>query len=427
MPFLSAHFLCLYSAREKHPATRVDLTELFSAGLAEKGHAIDWHMQADGTQPPAVRKGGWIQLNSNERVCVGRSFAGRNVLTQIRNLIAGVAHDLRLFRLAGKRDYDFVQVRDKIFAGMIGMLGAKARGIPFFYWMSFPYPEADLYRAADPYMRISFALRSFYRLRGAWTGFLLYRLLLPRTTHVFVQSDRMKEMVAARGIAAEKMTAVPMGINLDQVGERGAEGSKAVNPQLVYVGSMVRLLRMEFLLETLSRVHEHMPQTELLMVGEGLPRDMAFLREEARRLGVADKVRFTGALPMEQAWDAIRDADICLSPLAPNPILEVGTPTKVIEYMAFNKVVVANRHPDQSLLLDDSGAGYAVDYDPQAFADAILRLLRDPVAAEAMAARGRDYVSRHRSYAALSASLEARYLELLGRRSAVRLAEVTSL
>lgn len=431
MPFLSAHFLCLYSAREKYPATRVDLTELFSAGLADKGHSIDWHMQADGTQPPAVRKGGWIQLNSQERVCVGRSFAGRSVLTQIRNLIAGVAHDLRLYHLAGKRDYDFVQVRDKIFAGLIGMIGAKARGLPFFYWMSFPYPEADLYRARDPYMRISFALRCFYRVRGAWTGWLLYRVLLPRSTHVFVQSDRMKEMVAARGIAPDKMTAVPMGINLGQVGAHGAdtkaEGEEHPHPRLVYVGSMVRLRRMEFLLETLRLVHEHFPQTELIMVGEGLPRDMAFLREEAARLGVKHKVEFTGALPMEQAWDRIRVADVCLSPLAPNPILEVGTPTKVIEYMAFNKAVVANRHPDQSLLLDDSGAGLAVDYDPQAFADAIVRLLRDPQAAAAMAAKGRDYVSRHRSYAALSAGLEARYLKLLGRRHAVRLAEVTSL
>jgi glycosyltransferase involved in cell wall biosynthesis len=421
MPFLSAHFLCLYAAREKHPATRVDLTELFSAGLVGRGHAIDWHMQGAGAQA-----GGWIQLSAKERVCVGTGYGGRSVLTQVRNLLAGLEHDLRLYRIAGTRDYDFVQVRDKIFAGLIGLLAAKTRGLPFYYWMSFPYPEADRYRADDPYMRISFALRSFYRLRGAWTDWLLYRVLLPRASHVFVQSDRMKDMVAARGIPADKMTAVPMGINLDQVAERG-EPNASGGQRLVYVGSMVRLRRMEFLLETLKRVHAEFPHAELLMVGEGLPRDMAFLREEAARLGVRDRVHFTGALPMERAWDEIRGADICLSPLAPNPILEVGTPTKVIEYMAFNKVVVANNHPDQTKLLEESGAGLAVEYEPQAFADAIVRLLRDPEGAAAMGARGRDYVSRNRSYAALSAALESRYLQLLGRSAAVRLAEATSL
>jgi glycosyltransferase involved in cell wall biosynthesis len=128
---------------------------------------------------------------------------------------------------------------------------------------------------------------------------------------------------------------------------------------------------------------------------------------------------------MSEAWTYIQQATVCLSPLRPNPILDAGTPTKVIEYMAFNKVVVANRHPDQSKLLEESGAGYAVEYESDAFAQAVIELLRDPESARRMGARGREYVRRHRSYAALTDALEARYLELLGREQSLPLAEAT--
>jgi glycosyltransferase involved in cell wall biosynthesis len=84
--------------------------------------------------------------------------------------------------------------------------------------------------------------------------------------------------------------------------------------------------------------------------------------------------------------------------------------------MAWGRPVVANRHPDQSKVLEESGAGLAVAYEPKAFADAVIELLYDHGRAEAMGARGVDYVRKHRSYRALSANLERQYLKLLGIR-----------
>ncbi|HKY02821.1 MAG TPA: glycosyltransferase family 4 protein [Burkholderiales bacterium] len=411
-------FYGLYATREKHPTYRVDLTELFSAGLTRKGHRIDWHMQAIDRSPTET-----VSLASGGKVFVGRAFGGASLWRKVFNQLAGLRHDFRLYRLAQREDYDFVQVRDKTFAALVGLLAARSRGIPFFYWMSFPYPEADRFRANDPEMNISLTLRSFYRLRGAWTAWLLYRVILPRASHVFVQSDRMKDDVARRGVVPEQMTAVPMGINLEQVG--ATNGEEATTPTLVYVGSLVRLRRIDFLLHMLKRVHEQVPEAELLLVGDGPARDMAFLKSETQRLGLTSKVRYTGFVPMSEAWTYIQHATVCLSPLRPNPILDAGTPTKVIEYMAFNRVVVANRHPDQSKLLEESGAGYAVEYESDAFAQAVIELLRDPESARRMGARGREYVRRHRSYAALTDALEARYLELLGREQSLPLAEAT--
>ena len=211
-------FTMLYSTRENYPSFRVDLTELFSAGLALKGHHIDWHMQS--AQPSKSRN---LRLNETEQVFLGPTVAGKRPWHKILRLVAALCHDTALLRLSGDKDYDFIQVRDKMFGGLVGAIAARVRHIPFFYWMSFPYPEADIYRAADRQMDFSSATRWFYRVRGILTGWLLYKVVLPRADHVFVQSDRMSQDVAARGIRPDCMSAVPMGINMDAVDRGSAE------------------------------------------------------------------------------------------------------------------------------------------------------------------------------------------------------------
>ncbi|SFD95337.1 hypothetical protein [Nitrosomonas sp. Nm166] len=56
---------------------------------------------------------------------------------------------------------------------------------------------------------------------------LLYKVILPRVDHIFVQSEWMKENVAQHGILLAKMTAAPMGIRTDQVEKPEDANTKA--------------------------------------------------------------------------------------------------------------------------------------------------------------------------------------------------------
>ena len=96
------------------------------------------------------------------------------------------------------------------------------------------------------------------------------------------------------------------------------------------------------------------------------------------RLGLQSSVVFVGQLPQAQALKFVREADVCSSPFFPTPILRSASPTKLVEYMAMGKAVVANDHPEQKRVIEESGAGYCVPYEEQPFADAIVRLLKDP-------------------------------------------------
>jgi glycosyltransferase involved in cell wall biosynthesis len=85
--------------------------------------------------------------------------------------------------------------------------------------------------------------------------------------------------------------------------------------------------------------------------------------------------------------------------------------------MALGRPVVANAHPEQSLVIHESGAGICVPWSAEGFATAIGSLLDDPQAAEAMGARGRTYVRAHRTYAVVAPAVIAEYRRILGDRS----------
>jgi glycosyltransferase involved in cell wall biosynthesis len=99
--------------------------------------------------------------------------------------------------------------------------------------------------------------------------------------------------------------------------------------------------------------------------------------------------------------------------LHPTPVLRAASPTKLVEYMAMGKAVVANDHPEQKRVIEQSGAGYCVPYQEQPFADALVRVLRDPDGAKALGERGRRYVMDHRAYGVIADSVEQRLRQVV--------------
>jgi glycosyltransferase involved in cell wall biosynthesis len=227
----------------------------------------------------------------------------------------------------------------------------------------------------------------------------------------------MRTDIAAEGITANKMTAVPMGVSGELCApfepSRDREVLPAGVPCILYLGSLNKVRGLDFLLRTMVRVRASVPSARLYVVGRGdHPEDEAFLSSEVARLDLQSAVVFVGQLPQPEAMRYVREADVCLSPI-PTAMLRAASPTKLVEYMAMGKAVVANDHPEQKRVIEESGAGYCVPYEEQPFADAIVKLLQDPQAAQSMGRRGRSYVLEHRNYGVIAAAVEARLLEIV--------------
>jgi glycosyltransferase involved in cell wall biosynthesis len=404
-------FRLLVISSDLYPPTRVDVSVLFGEELAQRGHKIDWLLQSETA---CARS--YVTSWAGGRVWVAAANHGETLFSRLHKHFAAIWNDARVFTLLRGDNYDAVEVKDKFIAGVFALLAARLHRKRFVYWLSFPFPEFYLTKARDGMARYPL----LYRLRGYGFELLLYRLLLPAADHVFVQSEQMRRDVAAKGIPLSKLTAVPMGIKVDPRVKVALQAARARipagEPAILYLGTLGRERRIDFLLRVLELVLREVPDSKLYLVGRGeSPEDETFLQEETRRLGLMSSVVFTGQLPQAEALQYVRDADLCVSPFYPTPILNSTSPTKLVEYMAMSKAVVANTHPEQQLLIEQSGGGYCVPYEEQAFAAAIVKLLRAPELAREMGERGRRYVIEHRSYGVIARSVEREMLRIAGK------------
>jgi glycosyltransferase involved in cell wall biosynthesis len=383
-------------------APRVDVAVLFGEHLGRSLFDIDWIL-FDPDPSPAWRQGTW---NGAPACWIGRP-AGEDLRAAVWMKFIELAADLRTFWMALRGDYDVIQVRDKFVSALLCLIAARLRGRLYTYWLSYPFPESRVLDAREGRARIP----AVSWIGGKLSGWLLYKIIMPRADHVFVQSEQMKRDVAAEGVAPDKMTPVPMGVDEDLLDLP----RQSIEPGTVlYLGTLVRVRRLEVLLEAMIEVRRAHSRARLIFVGEGdSPQDRAFLEGEARRLGVADAVEFTGRMPMRDALDRVARAAVCVSPFYPTFVLRSTSPTKLVEYMALGRPVVANDHPEQAEIIASSGAGLCVSWSADQFASAITALLRDPDKAEEIGARGPSYVKENRTYRAISRNLGSVYNQVL--------------
>jgi glycosyltransferase involved in cell wall biosynthesis len=319
---------------------------------------------------------------------------------------------MRLFALLRTEHYDVIEVKDKFISGVLALIAARLFSKRFVYWLSYPFPEDYLYRATQPGR-----YRFLYWIRGMVFKILLYRVLLPKADHIFVQSERMLRDVAAEGVPFDKMTAVPMGVEVDDGRDALPTPRAVIGPDersILYLGTLAKSRQIDFLFRVLIKVRIDVPGAKLHIVGRADdPSDEEFLVAEVRKLGLDDAVVFVGQLPRPEALAYVREADVCVSSVPPSPMFRAASPTKLVEYMAMGKAVVASDLPEQRLVIEQSGAGYCVPWDEQEFARAIVALLNAPALAAEMGERGRRYVVEHRSYNKIADAVEKTLLALV--------------
>ena len=397
----------LVCTAETCPTFRPDVRVLFGEVLPEHGIFSDVVAgRTPGAEQPRPWSGGEARLCEPGRI---------DALNRIRTFVHRVSHVLR----ADRRRYDGIQVRDMPVTAALALLAARAKSLKFFYWMSYPLPEGQTALARERGLSRGLARFLLPWLRGLVGHTVLYRFVLPRADHVFVQSDYMKQALAQRGIRASAMTVVPMGVALDaarrELAREPADASVPRACTLVYLGTLDRPRQIERLFDVLASVRRRVPDVRLRLVGDTHePEHRRALQAQAAAAGVAGFVEWTGWLSTADAWQQVRGADVGLSLVPRGVLLDCGSPTKVPEYLALGVPVVGNDNPDQARVIRESGAGLVANDSDGAFADAVVTLLElDPQARDAMVERGREYVSRHRDYRVIGRALAAAYRTLL--------------
>jgi glycosyltransferase involved in cell wall biosynthesis len=398
----------LFIPREPYPTDRVRINVLFGQELLSRGHAIDLVMQAADERVPSGRHE-WF----GRTAWVGTTDSRDGFVHRIHKHWRGLLHDLRSLRLMRPSQYDGVLLSDKFLLACIALPIAHYRKMKFIFWLTFPYPEIELQGARDRtsrYPRVA-------KIRGLVSGWALYKWILPHSDYVFVQSERMKRNICAHGIDAEKMSPIVTGFDLGSIStvRRETESGRRLSVALAYLGTLAAERHLEVLVDMLALLRNAGTEARLLLVGGAdRPRDRLMLERRTEGLGISEHVEITGFLPHHQALERVARADICLSPIFRSPIFDVGSPTKLMEYLALGIPVVANDHPEQQQILHASRAGVCVPWGARHFARAVRWLMeRSAQERSAMGARGRAWAEANRTYARIADDVEHTCLTVL--------------
>jgi glycosyltransferase involved in cell wall biosynthesis len=254
------------------------------------------------------------------------------------------------------------------------------------------------------------AIVETYHGREAWRHgpvrgrFVVDRLISRLVTRVIAVSRGAADfLVHGKGYPRDKIVVIPNGRDLGQFApgrHRDAVRKELGIDRHVPVVAMVGRLEAQkghvYLLDAWPRVVAEYPDARLVLVGEGSLQDA--LVGQARRLGVADTVLFTGfRSDVPRILDAI---DVLAL-----PSLHEGMPLTVIEAAATGRPVVATAVDGTPEVVRDGETGLLVPpADPPALTRALVAMLGDP---ERAAQMGREALRWARERFDINAHVEA--------------------
>lgn len=245
----------------------------------------------------------------------------------------------------------------------------------------------------------------------ATEGSMRYRLTRAMETYAFNHVDAitticegLRSDIVARGIPSDKVTVIPNAVDIDKFSVGGAP-DEVLKAQLGltgvrilgFIGSFYAYEGLDLLLTALPRILDQAPDVRVLLVGGG-PQDEA-LKRQARQLGIADKVVFTGRVPhsaVNRYYDLV---DVLVYPRHSMRLTELVTPLKPLEAMAQGRLFVASDVSGHKELIRDGETGVLFRAEsPQDLATKVLDLLNSSERWPTMKAAGRYFVETERNW-----------------------------
>ena len=248
---------------------------------------------------------------------------------------------------------------------------------------------------------------------------------LRRVDAVTTICEGLRADIVARGVPADRVTVIPNAVDTRRfqlitrkdealLGELGLQGCEVIG----FCGSFYAYEGLELLIDALPSMVAARPTIKVLLVGGG-PQEQA-LRAQVERMGLNDRVVFTGRVPNAQIDRYYSLIDVLAYPRHRIRLTDLVTPLKPLEAMAQGRLLVTSDIGGHRELIEHGRTGmlFAPD-DATSLAQAVLRLLGDPELQRALIAQGRAFVETQRNWPASVARYDAVYARLLAGREPV--------
>ena len=215
------------------------------------------------------------------------------------------------------------------------------------------------------------------------------------------------------GVAPENVVVVRNGPDLVRYAEWTAPEEKA-NVRVGYIGNMNPQDGVDFLVRAADYIcnQKKRDNVDFVLIGKGDSfNDLNALKDS---LGLAERVRFTGRISDEEVHEELSACDIGCQPDPLNPLNNVSTMNKAMEYMALAKPVVAFDLVETRVSCGDA-ALYATKNSAEELGDLILRLVDDFSLRSEMGLAGRKRIEKKLAWTYSEKPYLDVYAKVLGR------------
>lgn len=163
---------------------------------------------------------------------------------------------------------------------------------------------------------------------------------------------------------------------------------------VTFVGSLMPWQGVEHLIYAAPLILKKCPNTQFLIIGTGImQKQWENLIEESK---LSNSFIFTGNIPYEEVPLHINISDVCI--VTKKELASGYSPLKLYEYMACAKPVVATNTSGFEIL-EQYNAGILINpKDPQQFANAVVKLLKDEQLRLKMGENGRNLITDNYSW-----------------------------
>ncbi len=209
---------------------------------------------------------------------------------------------------------------------------------------------------------------------------------------LIVASDHVRRLLILEGAPAAKIHVVRLGVNLSGLQPLPWSERKRLPPSIVFLGRLTPKKHPIALLEAFALVKQQVPDAHLSIIGDGP--ELTRVQQRISSLDLSDAVTLYGALPRAEALAIVNRHWVFAqhSVTAPSGDQE-GFGISLAEAAALELPIVSTLHNGIPEQVVDGKTGFLVrEFDYEAMADYLAKLLFNPDSAEMIGKAGREKI-----------------------------------
>ena len=188
-----------------------------------------------------------------------------------------------------------------------------------------------------------------------WSSLALATRLLEHYVYrnvdaIFPVTLHLKKHILSCGVPESRIRVLPSGVDTEMFspGPRNTEllqrwGIGPKDPVILFMGTIYKFSGLDRVIAEFPKVLARHADAKLLIVGCG--EDEERLKQLSTQKGLSSHIIFGGLQQYSALVDIIRSSDICINPFELNGITRDILPTKLFQYLACGKPVIATELP----------------------------------------------------------------------------------